>query len=69
MAESAALPEGPAAFPEGVPCWVDAQLADVAAGKRFYGELFGWTFEGATTRTNPGLGRWGPCGRTVTVSP
>ncbi|MEU1450874.1 VOC family protein [Streptomyces avermitilis] len=33
-----------AAFPEGVPCWVDAQLPDVEAGKRFYGELFGWTF-------------------------
>lgn len=30
---------------EGVPCWVDAQLPDVEAGKRFYGELFGWTFE------------------------
>jgi predicted enzyme related to lactoylglutathione lyase len=33
------------AYGEGVPCWVDAQLPDVAAGKRFYGELFGWTFE------------------------
>ncbi|MGX1131374.1 putative enzyme related to lactoylglutathione lyase [Streptomyces glaucescens] len=33
------------AYPEGVPCWVDAQLADVEAGKRFYGDLFGWTFE------------------------
>ncbi|MFH9064423.1 VOC family protein [Streptomyces coeruleorubidus] len=32
-------------YAEGVPCWVDAQLADVEAGKRFYGELFGWTFE------------------------
>ncbi|MFJ5777637.1 VOC family protein [Streptomyces sp. NPDC093094] len=30
---------------EGVPCWVDAQLPDLEAGKRFYGELFGWTFE------------------------
>ncbi|NEY36623.1 VOC family protein [Streptomyces sp. PRKS01-65] len=30
---------------EGVPCWVDAQLPDVEAGKRFYGELFGWAFE------------------------
>ncbi|MDG9727685.1 VOC family protein [Streptomyces sp. DH41] len=30
--------------PEGVPCWVDAQLSDVEAGKRFYGGLFGWTF-------------------------
>ncbi|MFH8609316.1 VOC family protein [Streptomyces sp. NPDC018029] len=29
---------------EGVPCWVDAMLPDVEGGKRFYGELFGWTF-------------------------
>ncbi|MEU9241438.1 VOC family protein [Streptomyces sp. NPDC048385] len=34
-------------YPEGVPCWVDAQLPDVEAGKRFYGGLFGWTFEDA----------------------
>ncbi|MFB7245994.1 hydrolase [Streptomyces populi] len=40
MAESAVV----AGFSEGVPCWVDAQLPDVEAGKRFYGELFGWTF-------------------------
>ncbi|MGW3914847.1 VOC family protein [Streptomyces sp. NPDC005070] len=40
MAESAAV----AGFSEGAPCWVDAQLPDVEAGKRFYGELFGWTF-------------------------
>ncbi|GAA1900154.1 VOC family protein [Streptantibioticus ferralitis] len=33
------------AFAEGAPCWVDAMLPDVAAGKRFYGELLGWTFE------------------------
>lgn len=33
-----------AAFAEGAPCWVDASLPDVEAGKRFYGELFGWTF-------------------------
>ncbi|MFI1409792.1 VOC family protein [Streptomyces sp. NPDC020707] len=36
-----------AAFPEGVPCWIDAQLPDVEAGKRFYGGLFGWTFDPA----------------------
>ncbi|MDQ0934653.1 VOC family protein [Streptomyces turgidiscabies] len=30
---------------EGVPCWLDAQLPDVEAGKRFYGELFGWSFQ------------------------
>ncbi|QTD99172.1 VOC family protein [Streptomyces cyanogenus] len=34
-------------YGEGVPCWVDAQLPDVEAGKRFYGELFEWTFEAA----------------------
>ncbi|MFF4957368.1 VOC family protein [Streptomyces sp. NPDC001222] len=33
------------AFPEGVPCWADVQLPDLEAGKRFYGGLFGWTFE------------------------
>ena len=38
---------------EGVPCWVDAQLPDVEAGKRFYGELFGWTFEDAAGRHRP----------------
>ena len=46
----------PGAFPEGVPCWVDAQLPDVEAGRRFYGELFGWTFgEGSGP---PGTGVW-----------
>ncbi|MFF4173707.1 VOC family protein [Streptomyces sp. NPDC001744] len=30
---------------EGTPCWVDAQLPDLRAGKRFYGGLFGWTFD------------------------
>ncbi|MEU6079182.1 VOC family protein [Streptomyces sp. NPDC047108] len=34
-----------AAFPEGAPCWVDAMVPDLEAGKRFYGELFGWTFD------------------------
>lgn len=33
------------AFGEGAPCWVDAAVPDLAAGRRFYGELFGWTFE------------------------
>lgn len=32
-------------FKEGVPCWVDVSLPDLAAGQRFYGELFGWTFQ------------------------
>lgn len=33
-----------AAFAEGMPCWVDVSLPDLEAGKRFYGELFGWTY-------------------------
>jgi uncharacterized protein len=44
MAENRASRYGEGAFGEGVPCWVDAQLPDIEAGKRFYGELFGWTF-------------------------
>ncbi|WP_030619773.1 VOC family protein [Streptomyces sclerotialus] len=32
------------AFVEGAPCWADAMLPDLEAGKRFYGELFGWSF-------------------------
>ncbi|WP_063775879.1 VOC family protein [Streptomyces odonnellii] len=39
-----------AEFAEGTPCWVDAALPDLAAGKRFYGDLFDWTFaEGGGT--------------------
>ncbi|MFV2120909.1 VOC family protein, partial [Streptomyces sp. Act-28] len=30
--------------PEGTPCWADVLLPDLEAGKRFYGDLFGWTF-------------------------
>jgi predicted enzyme related to lactoylglutathione lyase len=44
MAENRASADG-TPYGEGVPCWVDAQLPDVEAGRRFYGELFGWTFE------------------------
>jgi predicted enzyme related to lactoylglutathione lyase len=33
------------AFGEGAPCWADVSLPDLAAGRRFYGELFGWTFQ------------------------
>jgi predicted enzyme related to lactoylglutathione lyase len=28
-----------------VPCWIEVQLSDVEAGRRFYGGLFGWSFE------------------------
>lgn len=34
-----------AAFADGAPCWADAMLPDLEAGKRFYGELLGWTFQ------------------------
>ncbi|MGP2442528.1 VOC family protein [Streptomyces sp. JW3] len=44
MAENSASGDA-CTYREGVPCWVDAQLPDVAAGRRFYGELFGWTFD------------------------
>jgi uncharacterized protein len=50
MAENRASADG-TGYGEGVPCWVDAQLPDVAAGKRFYGELFGWAFEEAYDST------------------
>ncbi|MBN3931856.1 VOC family protein [Streptomyces verrucosisporus] len=32
------------AFEAGFPCWVDATVPDLEAAKRFYGELFGWTY-------------------------
>lgn len=32
-------------FGEGAPCWIDAALPDLGAGRDFYGGLFGWTFE------------------------
>lgn len=36
------------AFVAGAPCWADASLPDLEKGKRFYGEVLGWTFtEGA----------------------
>jgi predicted enzyme related to lactoylglutathione lyase len=47
MAENSPSVSRASAYAEGVPCWVDAHLSDVEAGKRFYGELFGWTFETA----------------------
>ncbi len=33
-----------AGFPAGAPCWADATVPDVAAGRRFYEQLFGWSF-------------------------
>ncbi|MFB8362998.1 VOC family protein [Streptomyces sp. NPDC055929] len=48
-----------AGFVQGTPCWVDASLPDVAAGKRFYAELFGWTFTDRGGEPLPGGGTRG----------
>ncbi|MBT3154744.1 VOC family protein [Streptomyces sp. CHD11] len=45
MAENRASQDRAPEYAEGTPCWVDAQLPDVEAGRRFYGGLFGWAFE------------------------
>jgi predicted enzyme related to lactoylglutathione lyase len=36
-----------AAHAQGTPSWVEAQLPDIEAGRRFYGGLFGWSFDTA----------------------
>ena len=41
-------------YPHGVPSWVDTEQADPEAACRFYGELFGWTFEDAMPPGAPG---------------
>ena len=41
-------------YPAGVPCWVDTDQPDPDAACRFYGELFGWTFEDAVPAQAPG---------------
>ena len=33
-------------YPTGVPCWVDTLQVDVRAALDFYGQLFGWEFDG-----------------------
>jgi predicted enzyme related to lactoylglutathione lyase len=35
----------------GTPCWLDLMTTDAAAARSFYGELFGWTFEGGSAET------------------
>ena len=39
------MPVRDEAWPEGTPCWVDAQLDDLDRGQEFYRALFGWTIE------------------------
>lgn len=40
------MPERTSYLP-GVPCWVDYLATDPGGAKEFYGNLFGWSFEGA----------------------
>ena len=44
----------PRAYPEGVPCWIQLDVADTAAASAFYRELFGWTYADAVP-DDPGL--------------
>jgi uncharacterized protein len=32
-------------YSDGAPCWADLSTPDMARTQRFYGELFGWTFQ------------------------
>ena len=41
-------------YPEGVPCWVDTEQADVDEAIGFYAGLFGWTFEDVLPSGAPG---------------
>ncbi len=41
-------------YPPGVPCWVDTIQPDLEAATSFYGQLFGWTFDGGL----PVDGQW-----------
>jgi predicted enzyme related to lactoylglutathione lyase len=40
-------------YPPGTPCWVDTLQPDPEAAVRFYGDLFGWTFEGPGPMPDP----------------
>lgn len=31
--------------PLGAPCWIDLATSDIEGAQRFYGDIFGWTFE------------------------
>jgi uncharacterized protein len=39
------MPNHDGAWPQGTPCWVDAQLDDPTSARAFYSDLFGWAFE------------------------
>lgn len=54
-----------AGYADGVPCWADAMLNDVEAGKRFYGELLGWTFGATDPEWSSYTQAYGPDGKNV----
>jgi predicted enzyme related to lactoylglutathione lyase len=39
------MPEINKRYAPGTPCWVDIGVSDLARSKKFYGQLFGWTFQ------------------------
>ena len=40
-------------YPPGVSCWIDTDQPDPEAASRFYGGLFGWTFENVAPPDDP----------------
>ncbi|MFF3561843.1 VOC family protein [Streptomyces sp. NPDC002574] len=54
-----------AGYADGVPCWADAMLNDLEAGKRFYGELLGWTFGATDPEWSSYTQAYGPGGKNV----
>ena len=54
-----------AAHPDGTPCWADAMLNDLEAGKRFYGGLLGWTFGESEESYGQYTQAYGPDGKNV----
>src|SRR5438552_18852622 len=43
----------PRTYPAGVPSWIDTEQPDLDEARRFYGELFGWTFQTVTPPSSP----------------
>lgn len=50
---------------DGAPCWIDLITSDGDKAKRFYGELFGWTFESGDPETYGGYITASKHGKTV----
>ncbi|MFS0735188.1 VOC family protein [Microbacterium sp. 1P10UB] len=49
------MADQPRIYPEGVPCWVDIEVADREAAERFYSAVFGWEFLPAMPPEAPGF--------------